>query len=297
MKNKELLNLSQFPSQQQKPIRKNKMFGFSSSSSNGSCNRKAIPPKLKIDTKRLEILLQLSIQRISVQITQTKAQQPAKRKQIADLLRESCSSFSSGKSIATNSDEYPHSARIHTETLIRADFLVEALQILQVYCELLHSRIPLMQLQLECDEGLLEAVCSICWAAPRLSSIPELAKVAEILTVRFGTEFYQQVLQAGENSRNEDKKHLPTASVNLRLLEKLSLRPPDSRLVEQYLEAIQCAYSVVVNANIVGEFSSTGNAIEQQQQQRDTSSTSSVKDSKLDDLMKRLESLKKQPRK
>ena len=59
--------------------------------------------------------------------------------------------------------------------------------------------------------------------------------------------------------------------VNPRLVQQLSVRPPDSNLVQQYIEAISAAYSVSVVAEAVNE----------------------EEKSKLDDLMKRLENLKR----
>jgi vacuolar protein sorting-associated protein IST1 len=213
--------------------------------------RRNAPPRLQIDTKRLSILLQLSIQRMHVIIDQTKAQQPHLRKQIADLLRGQ----SNGQA----------TAQIRTESLIRQDYLISALNILQVYCEVLASRLDLMQQTEQCDEGLVEAVGSICWAAARVP-VSELKRVAELLKVRFGDEFYQKTLQPEQGS----------LMVNSRLVQQLSVRPPEPALVQQYIEAISTAYSVVVAA---------GTKEEQEQPDGEKS--------KLDDLMKRLENLKR----
>ena len=87
------------------------------------------------------------------------------------------------------------SARIRVENIIRQDILVELLEILELYCELLLARISMMENK-ECDPGLEEAVKSIIHAAPR-TEIKELHQVREILVAKYGKEF---ALAAIENS-------------------------------------------------------------------------------------------------
>lgn len=52
----------------------------------------------------------------------------------------------------------------------REDYLVEALEIVEMYCDLLVARFGLIQNLKEMDEGIAEAVSSIIWVAPRLQS-------------------------------------------------------------------------------------------------------------------------------
>lgn len=52
----------------------------------------------------------------------------------------------------------------------REDYLVEALEIVEMYCDLLVARFGLIQNLKELDEGIAEAVSSIIWVAPRLQS-------------------------------------------------------------------------------------------------------------------------------
>lgn len=53
---------------------------------------------------------------------------------------------------------------------LREDFLVEALEVVEMYCDLLLARFGLIQNMKELDEGIAEAVSSIIWVAPRLQS-------------------------------------------------------------------------------------------------------------------------------
>ena len=54
------------------------------------------------------------------------------------------------------------------EHIVREDYLVEAMELLEMYCDLLLARFGLIQTQKELDAGLEEAIASIIWAAPRL---------------------------------------------------------------------------------------------------------------------------------
>lgn len=70
-------------------------------------------------------------------------------------------------------------ARIRVEHIIREDYLVEAMEIVEMYCDLLLARFGLVTQMKELDEGISEAVCSIIWVAPRLQ-----ADVAELKGIR-----------------------------------------------------------------------------------------------------------------
>lgn len=54
--------------------------------------------------------------------------------------------------------------------IFREDYLVEALEIVEMYCDLLLARFGLIQNMKELDEGIAEAVASIIWVAPRIQS-------------------------------------------------------------------------------------------------------------------------------
>ncbi|XP_021112418.1 IST1 homolog isoform X4 [Heterocephalus glaber] len=117
----------------------------------------------KVD--RLRVNLQLVINRLKL-LEKKKTEQTQKaRKEIADFL-------------AAGKDER---ARIQVEHIIREDYLVEAMEILELYCDLLLARINLIRATKELDSGLAESVSTLIWAAPRLQSeVPEL-KIAEAL--------------------------------------------------------------------------------------------------------------------
>lgn len=167
--------------------------------------------------ERLRVNLRLVINRLKLlEKKKTELAQKA-RKEIADYL-------SSGK------DER---ARIRVEHIIREDYLVEAMEILELYCDLLLTRFGLIQSMKELDPGLQEAVSTLIWAAPRLQSeVSELKIVSEQLCAKYSKEY-------GKLCRTNQ-----IGTVNDRLMHKLSVEAPPKILVERYLIEIAKNYNV-----------------------------------------------------
>ncbi|KAH0619743.1 hypothetical protein JD844_000689 [Phrynosoma platyrhinos] len=209
--------------------------------------------------ERLRVNLRLVINRLKLlEKKKTELAQKA-RKEIADYL-------SAGK------DER---ARIRVEHIIREDYLVEAMEILELYCDLLLARFGLIHSMKELDSGLAEAISTLIWAAPRLQS-----EVAELKIV---SEWGRQagrvyLLDAGWGAprplcRRLERKELGLSSLSLcqvadqlcakyskeygklcrsnqigtvndRLMHKLSVEAPPKILVERYLIEIAKNYNV-----------------------------------------------------
>ncbi|XP_051565259.1 IST1 homolog isoform X2 [Myxocyprinus asiaticus] len=168
-------------------------------------------------SERLRVNLRLVINRLKLlEKKKTELAQKA-RKEISDYL-------SAGK------DER---ARIRVEHIIREDYLVEAMEILELYCDLLLTRFGLIQSMKELDPGLQEAVSTLIWAAPRLQSeIAELKIVSDQLCAKYSKEY-------GKLCRTNQ-----IGSVNDRLIHKLSVEAPPKILVERYLIEIAKNYNV-----------------------------------------------------
>ncbi|XP_039619234.1 IST1 homolog isoform X2 [Polypterus senegalus] len=167
--------------------------------------------------ERLRVNLRLVINRLKLlEKKKTELAQKA-RKEIADYL-------SSGK------DER---ARIRVEHIIREDYLVEAMEILELYCDLLLARFGLIQSMKELDPGLQEAVSTLIWAAPRLQAeVAELKIVSDQLCAKYSKEY-------GKLCRSNQ-----IGTVNDRLMHKLSVEAPPKILVERYLIEIAKNYNV-----------------------------------------------------
>ncbi|EDV29822.1 uncharacterized protein TRIADDRAFT_52631 [Trichoplax adhaerens] len=124
-------------------------------------------------------------------------------------------------------------ARIRVEHIIREDYLVEAMELVELYCDLLLARFGLLESMKHCDEGLLTAVCSLIWASPRLASdVAELRVVSELLGIKFGKKFA------------EDARANADSYVNEHLIQRLSPHGPPAVLVEQYIVEIARSHNV-----------------------------------------------------
>lgn len=103
---------------------------------------------------KLKTHLRLAVNRLKLlEKKKTELTQKA-RKEIADYI-------SIGK---------PERARIRVEMIIREDYLVEAMEIVEMYCDLLLARFGLVTQMKELDEGIAESVSSLIWVAPRLQT-------------------------------------------------------------------------------------------------------------------------------
>lgn len=52
----------------------------------------------------------------------------------------------------------------------REDYMVEAMEVVEMYCDLVLARFGLVTQMKELDSGLAEAVSSLLWVAPRMQS-------------------------------------------------------------------------------------------------------------------------------
>ncbi|XP_072926357.1 IST1 homolog isoform X1 [Hemitrygon akajei] len=178
--------------------------------------------------ERLRVNLRLVINRLKLlEKKKTELAQKA-RKEIADYL-------------AAGKDER---ARIRVEHIIREDYLVEAMEILELYCDLLLARFGMIQSMKELDTGLSESISTLIWAAPRLQNeVVELRTVSDQLCAKYSKEY-------GKLCRTNQ-----IGTVNERLMLKLSVEAPPKILVERYLIEIAKNYNVPYepDAVVMGE--------------------------------------------
>ena len=107
---------------------------------------------------KLKTNLRLSINRLKL-LEKKKSEMAMKsRKEIADYL-------------GTGKDER---AKIRVEHIIREDYMVEAMEVIEMYCDLLLARFGLIQQMKTLDDGLAEAISSLIWVAPRLQVYKEI---------------------------------------------------------------------------------------------------------------------------
>nr|XP_016934835.1 IST1 homolog isoform X1 [Drosophila suzukii] len=167
---------------------------------------------------KLKTNLRLALNRLKL-LEKKKAELTQKsRKEIADYL-------------ATGKTER---ARIRVEHIIREDYLVEAMEMVEMYCDLLLARFGLITQMKELDTGIAEPVASLVWVCPRLQSdIAELKIISDIFVTKYGPQFAEQ-------SRTATGEHY----VSEKLMHKLTLQAPPKLLVEKYLIAIAKNYNI-----------------------------------------------------
>ncbi len=127
----------------------------------------------------------------------------------------------------------PERAKIRVEHIIREDYMVEALEIVEMYCDLILARFGLIEQMKNLDDGLAEAISSLIWVAPRLQAdVQELKIVSDQLVVKYGKPYG---LACRENA---------VGTVSDRLMHKLSVQAPPKITVEKYLIEIAKYYNV-----------------------------------------------------
>ncbi|XP_064628314.1 IST1 homolog [Lineus longissimus] len=167
--------------------------------------------------QKLKINLSLACNRLKL-LEKKKTEQAQKaRREIADYL----------------SNNKIDRARIRVEHIIREDYMVEALELLEMYCDLLLARFGLIQEMKVLDEGLVEAVSTVVWATPRLQGdINEFKTITEQFQHKYGKELIQEY------------KANTTSSVNERVMHKLGVHAPPPLLIEKYLIEISKNFNV-----------------------------------------------------
>ncbi|KAJ2660296.1 Vacuolar protein sorting-associated protein ist1 [Coemansia sp. RSA 1200] len=167
---------------------------------------------------KLKVQLRLAIQRLRLYQAKQESLNAKSRREIAAVLE-------AGKT---------ESARIRVEGIIREDFNIEAMELVELSCELLAARIGLVEQARSLDakdDGVSEAASSIIYASARLD-VKELVLIRELLVGKYGKE---AVLRAMDGK---------DANVNQRLMQKLGVNAPPPELVISYLKEIADAYGV-----------------------------------------------------
>ncbi|XP_047985837.1 IST1 homolog isoform X2 [Leguminivora glycinivorella] len=124
-------------------------------------------------------------------------------------------------------------AKIRVEHIIREDYMVEAMEIVEMYCDLILARFGLVTQMKELDEGLAEAISSLIWVAPRMhTDVQELKIISDLLTAKYGKIYADACRNESVHTISEKLKH------------KLSVQSPPKILVERYLIEIAKNYNV-----------------------------------------------------
>eukprot|EP01012_Entosiphon_sulcatum_P019219 TRINITY_DN2405_c0_g1_i1.p1 TRINITY_DN2405_c0_g1~~TRINITY_DN2405_c0_g1_i1.p1 ORF type:complete len:275 (-),score=43.00 TRINITY_DN2405_c0_g1_i1:59-802(-) len=158
----------------------------------------------------------MAVTRLQMQRNKKENTLKLQRREIANLLQQ-------GKE---------ESARIKVEVVIRDAYVIEAYEIIALFCDLVCTRIQLLVESRSCPLDMKEAVSSLIWCAPRVENLPELLTIREQLARKFGKEF---ALSASENSE---------MAVNQKVYYRLSLQVPEPFLCLQTLKDIAKQFDV-----------------------------------------------------
>ncbi|XP_024959072.1 rho GTPase-activating protein gacZ-like [Cynara cardunculus var. scolymus] len=124
-------------------------------------------------------------------------------------------------------------ARIRVEHVIREEKMVAAYDLVEIYCELIVARLPIIESQKTCPIDLKEAITSVIFSAPRCSDIPELLDVRKQFTAKYGKEFVSAAIELR-----------PDCGVSRMLVEKLSAIAPDVQTKMKVLTAVAKEHNI-----------------------------------------------------
>ncbi|XP_077209774.1 uncharacterized protein LOC143845350 [Tasmannia lanceolata] len=124
-------------------------------------------------------------------------------------------------------------AMIRVEHVVREEKTMAAYDIIELYCELIVARLPIIESQKNCPMDLKEAISSVIFASPRCADIPELLDARKHFVAKYGKEFIAASLELR-----------PESGVNRTIIEKLSAKAPDSETKIKILTAIAQEHNV-----------------------------------------------------
>jgi vacuolar protein sorting-associated protein IST1 len=159
----------------------------------------------KWDAAKLKPRLKMANHRLQIATNKKSALMKQQKREIAKLLAE---------------EPLPkeEKARIRAEALIRDDNTIEAYEILQLECELIHERIKLLNSTKHCPADMASCIATLIYASDRVDII-ELTEIRKQFRAKYGKDFEQAALANTNGILNE------------RVVAKLSVHPPTAILV------------------------------------------------------------------
>ncbi|GER51401.1 regulator of Vps4 activity in the MVB pathway protein [Striga asiatica] len=133
-------------------------------------------------------------------------------------------------------------AQIRVEHVIREEKMMAAYDLLEIYCELIIARLPIIESQKNCPIDLKEAIASLVFAAPRCGDVPELLDVRKQFTAKYGKDFTTAAIELR-----------PQCGVGRMLVEKLSATAPDGQTKTKILTTIAEEHNVKWEPKSFGE--------------------------------------------
>lgn len=133
-------------------------------------------------------------------------------------------------------------ARIRVEHVIREEKTMSAYDLIEIYCELIVARMPIIESQRGCPIDLKEAISSVIFSSPRCADIPELTDARKQFAAKYGKEFVTSALELR-----------PDCGVNRMIVEKLSAKTPDTETKMKSLIAIAKEHEIKWDSKVLEE--------------------------------------------
>ncbi|PWA80393.1 hypothetical protein CTI12_AA197460 [Artemisia annua] len=173
--------------------------------------------KKRFQVAKCKTSLKLATARIKLMRNKKGAQVIQMKKELAQLL-------------AAGDDR---TARIRVEHVIREEKMIGAYDLVEIYCELIVARLPIIESQKTCPIDLKEAITSVIFAAPRCSDITELVDVKKNFRAKYGKEFVTAATEIH-----------PGCGVSRMLVEKLSAVAPNIQTKVKVLSDIAKEHNI-----------------------------------------------------
>ncbi|KAK7401245.1 hypothetical protein VNO78_12578 [Psophocarpus tetragonolobus] len=154
-------------------------------------------------TSKFKSITTLAVSRIVILKNQHKARASYARSDVAQLLNLG----------------YHDRALLRVDQWIIEQNMLEVFAMIESYCNFLRERAEVLERNKECPVELKEATATLIFASSRCGEFPELHKIREILTSKFGKEFAERAVELRKNNR-----------VNSKMIQKLSSRPPTTEI-------------------------------------------------------------------
>ncbi|XP_061348667.1 uncharacterized protein LOC133294033 [Gastrolobium bilobum] len=171
-------------------------------------------------TSKLKTITTLAVSRIVILKNQHKVRASYARSDVAQLL---------------NLGNHDH-ALLRVEQWITELNMLDLFVMIENYCNFLREKAELLEKNKECPDELKEATSSLIFASSRCGEFPELRKIQEIFTSKFGKEFAEHAVELHTNNR-----------VNSKMIQKLSPRRPAMEIRMKALKHIATEVGVTLH--------------------------------------------------
>ncbi|OIW17576.1 hypothetical protein TanjilG_08854 [Lupinus angustifolius] len=129
-----------------------------------------------------------------------------------------------------------HHALLRVEQWIEEQNMLDVFVMIENCCNFLRERAQVLENNKECPCELKEVISSLIYASSRCGEFPELQKIRDIFTSKFGKEFADHAIELHKNN-----------SVNSKLIQKLSRSPPTMEIRMKALQKIAAEIGVTLH--------------------------------------------------